>query len=207
MQETDLPSDESETPTVDRPAKNVRRYLLVGAVALAAVVALPALLYKSDSYYTLEGIRLGMTNARVLEALPTAGPFKKASIIGEDGVAIMTFESLEPSPAPKPWSRFLVGSVEGVVVSVSTRVFDLPIDKADALLEEAVARYGKPDDTQRTGEGEFWVEVHTWGDVSYEEDDRIFIRPEVSGRAVIFRQSSNGTVSILVTRDNAGPHV
>jgi hypothetical protein len=210
MQDTDSPSNEPEAQASDKPATKKRRYLLVSAIVLAAVALLWALQNKSDSYYIHEGIYLGMTNAQVLETLSQAGPFKEVAILGEDGAVTMTFEYLEPSPAPSPWSRFLIGSIDGKVVSISTMVSDLPNDQAAVLLEEAVARYGKPDETKRKGDLQFSQQTHIWGDVTYPESDLIYVRPEAHGRAIIFRHWIDGKVSsvnILVTRDGDGPHL
>ena len=160
--------------------------------------------YRSNSFFTYEGVSLGMSPEQVEEPLPAASKFKKINVIDQRSGNIIKFAMLESKEQPLPSKRLLIVSVEDEVVGISTYGTGLTGEQIEGLQSNMVSLYGVPDDNF---ESKFGSKTLVWGDVTFNMKDVMQGIVKIDGRAIIFRTRKPGTVNIYVTRDGKGPRI
>ncbi|VAV98959.1 hypothetical protein MNBD_ALPHA01-175 [hydrothermal vent metagenome] len=174
-------------------------------VVLSVIILLwVAFQYRSNSFFTHEGISLGMSPMEVLEVLPDAGEFRKVRFIDQRSGNIVNFEMLEAKVKPVPWERLFIVSMEGEVVGISAYASDITKEQIDELRANVASLYGLPDDIFKS---EYGSETLVWGDVDFDMKDVMQGITKIDGRVIIYRSRKSGTVNIYVTRDGKGPRI
>lgn len=157
--------------------------------------------YRSDAYFTLEGVTLGMTTEEVMHALPDAGKFQKIAVQMPKSGDFIKFEILE-TEKHAPWSWLMVVAIDGKVASVSARASELTSEQVDEHRARVISLFGEPDDVL---ESKYVRETLTWGDVTFDEKGLMQGIEEINGRAIIYRSNDLRSVNIYVSRDGEGP--
>ncbi|PCI48996.1 MAG: hypothetical protein COB49_05320 [Alphaproteobacteria bacterium] len=174
------------------------------AVFLGIILIWLAFQYRSDSFFTYEGVSLGMTDEQLLAALPNAGKIQRVKLFDQKSGKTHEFSMLEVKEKLKPWKRFLVSSMEGGVVSISAYSSKLSPEQVEDIRAKIISQYGIPADRLISKYGS---ETLVWGDVDFNKKDVMQGIKKINGRAVIYRFRKPGTVSIYVTRDGKGPDI
>ncbi len=187
-----------------------------GFAGLLIVIAIVLFVtqYRSNSFFTYEGVTLGMTPAQVKQALPNAGKFQNIKIYDHTSDATLEFEILEAKEKPAPWSRLMIVAVDGKAVSISTFVNNISGEQVDQLRAEMISLFGRPDDILEA-ESEYGSDTLVWGNVAFEEKDRRQWVKKIHGRAIIYRSNSpnmaskykvSGSAKLYITEDGVGPN-
>ena len=187
-----------------------------------AIVSYFTLNHRSNNYYRYADIQLGMTVESAQRAIPKQGMFRTVTIIGEDG-AESTIQYLECKHPPEPWSRLLVGAIDGRVVSISGYLSDISLSTHEQIINDFIKRYGRWDGHRRNDWSDHrneWLELEDdngfdgydeiwyWGDVKIEIRGLLHAS-DISGRAIILNQAVSGdshSCSFRITRDGDGPY-
>jgi len=179
------------------------RVQFIGVLVVMGIIWF-AFHYRSDSFFTHEGVSLGMSPMQVQEKLPDAGNFRKVKVIDQRSGDVINFEMLEAKVKPLPWERLFIVSMDGEVVGISTYVSDVTKEQTDELRSDVISLYGIPDDILKS---EYGSETLVWGDVTFDLNDVMQGIVKIDGRAIIYRSRKPGTVYIYVTRDGKGPRI
>ncbi len=196
-------TDKTEQP-YDKVIALIQRYpqRFVGLLMVIGIVWFVTD-YRSNSFFTFEGITLGMTPKQVEQELPNAGKFQKIRVQDPTSGDVLEFGILETTENISPWSRLMVVSIDGKIASISARVSDVTPEEVDELRAMVISLYGGPDDILKS---EFGRETLVWGDVTFKRKDIMQGVKEIDGRAILYRSNDSGTVNIYISRDGEGPN-
>ncbi len=196
--------DEPMSYQGDRNFEIQKNPKVIIAVLAAIIIIWFAFQYRSDSFFSLENVALGMTSEEVLEALPDAGNFKSVKVTDQRTGKIIKLEMLEAKVKPVPWERLFIVVMEGEVVGISAYASGITKEQIDDLRSHAMSLYGIPSDAFKS---EYGSETLVWGDVDFDLNDVMQGLVKIDGRAIIYRSRKSGTVNIYVTRDGKGPRI
>ncbi|MBL4895189.1 MAG: hypothetical protein JKY59_10065 [Emcibacter sp.] len=130
----------------DQNSKTQHKPISIIAILLVMIMIWFVFHYRSNSFFTHEGVSLGMTPQQVEELLPAAGKFKKVKVIDQRSGDIIKFAMLESKGQSLPWKRLFIVSMEDEVVGISTYATDITGEQIEDLKSNMLSLYGVPDD-------------------------------------------------------------